>query len=65
MKNALAHAELIAVLTAVTSEAPRVMTVRKGEALPSGPLEVEQLSRAGARASRALRRRARHHGKRR
>lgn len=44
MKNALAHAELIAVLTAVTSEAPRVMTVRKGEALASGPLEVEHRS---------------------
>ncbi|MDO1583109.1 NUDIX hydrolase [Rhizobium oryzicola] len=40
MKSELAHAELIAVLTAVTSDAPRVMTVRAGEALPSGPLEV-------------------------
>ncbi|MCG5480872.1 NUDIX hydrolase [Sinorhizobium alkalisoli] len=44
MKTALAHTELIAVLTAVTNEAPRVMTVRKGEALPSGPLEVEHRS---------------------
>lgn len=44
MKNALAHAELIAVLTAVTGDAPRVMTVRNGEALPSGPLEVEHRS---------------------
>nr|WP_274706868.1 hypothetical protein [Allorhizobium sonneratiae] len=37
---ASAHAELIAVLTAVTDGAPRVMTVRSGEALPSGPFEV-------------------------
>jgi hypothetical protein len=36
----LAHAELIAVLTAVTGNDPRVMTVRSGEALPSGPFEL-------------------------
>jgi hypothetical protein len=36
----LAHAELIAVLTAVTGHEPRVMTVRSGEALPSGPFEL-------------------------
>ncbi|MCM2292770.1 hypothetical protein NAC44_10590 [Allorhizobium sp. BGMRC 0089] len=40
MLIASAHAELIAVLTAVTDGAPRVMTVRSGEALPSGPFEV-------------------------
>nr|WP_253944379.1 hypothetical protein [Pseudogemmobacter hezensis] len=33
----LAQAELIAVLAAVTGDAPRVMTVAAGEALPSGP----------------------------
>jgi hypothetical protein len=36
----LAHAELIAVLTAVTGNDPRVMTVRSGDALPSGPFEL-------------------------
>lgn len=35
-----AHAELIAMLTAVTAEQPRVMTVRSGDALPSGPFEL-------------------------
>lgn len=40
LKNALAHAELIAVLTAVTGDEPRVMTVRAGHALPSGPFEL-------------------------
>jgi len=34
------HIELIAALTAVTSDVPRVMTVRAGEALPSGPFEL-------------------------
>jgi hypothetical protein len=36
----LAHAELMAVVTAVTKDEPRVMTVRAGEALPSGPFEL-------------------------
>jgi hypothetical protein len=36
----LAHAELIAVLTAVTGGEPRVMTVRSGDVLPSGPFEL-------------------------
>lgn len=46
----LAHAELIAVLTAVTGEEPRVMTVRSGDALPSGPFELEHRSlQAGLR----------------
>jgi hypothetical protein len=36
----LAHAELMAVVAAVTSNEPRVMTVRSGEALPSGPFEL-------------------------
>jgi hypothetical protein len=36
----LAHAELMAVVTAVTGDEPRVMTVRSGEALPSGPFEL-------------------------
>lgn len=40
MTLGLAHAELIAVVTAVTKEEPRVMTVRSGEALPSGPFEL-------------------------
>ncbi|MFT4181430.1 MAG: hypothetical protein QM636_05870 [Rhizobium sp.] len=40
MTIGLAHAELIAVLTAVTGHEPRVMTVRAGEALPSGPFEL-------------------------
>lgn len=35
-----AHAELIAVLAAVTDDQPRVMTLRKGEVLPSGPFEM-------------------------
>jgi hypothetical protein len=33
------HAELIAVLTAVTGEEPRVMTIGDGVGLPSGPFE--------------------------
>ena len=50
MNDALAHAELIAVLTAVTNDEPRVMTVSKGEALPSGPFELEHRSlQAGLR----------------
>ncbi|AYG63155.1 hypothetical protein QD460_00620 [Rhizobium jaguaris] len=40
MTIGLAHAELIAVLTAVTGNDPRVMTVRSGDALPSGPFEL-------------------------
>jgi hypothetical protein len=36
----LAHAELIGVLIAVTGDRPRCMTVRGGEALPSGPFEM-------------------------
>ncbi|MDE1990857.1 MAG: hypothetical protein KGI75_00055 [Rhizobiaceae bacterium] len=40
MTLGLAHAELIAVLTAVTDSEPRVMTVRGGDALPSGPFEL-------------------------
>jgi hypothetical protein len=35
-----AHAELIAVLVAVTKEQPRVMTIGSGETLPSGPFEM-------------------------
>lgn len=50
MSVGLAHAELIAVLTAVTSDEPRVMTIRSGEALPSGPFEVAHRSlQAGLR----------------
>ncbi|SEC17571.1 hypothetical protein [Rhodobacter sp. 24-YEA-8] len=37
MTTGLAQADLIAVLAAVTGDAPRVMTVAAGEALPSGP----------------------------
>ena len=40
MSTGLANAELIAVLTAVTDHDPRVMTVRSGHALPSGPFEL-------------------------
>ncbi len=39
LPNGLAPAELIAILTAVTDNQPRVMTLRGGEALPSGPFE--------------------------
>ena len=39
MTIGLAHAELIAVVTAITGDEPRVMTVRAGLALPSGPFE--------------------------
>lgn len=39
-----ANAELIAVLTAVTSDEPRIMTLHSGEALPSGPFEHEHRS---------------------
>ncbi|SIT87020.1 NUDIX hydrolase [Pontibaca methylaminivorans] len=39
MSSGLAHAELIAVLVAVTDDEPRVMTVRAGQALPSGPFD--------------------------
>jgi len=45
-----AHTELIAVLTAVTGAEPRVMTIRSGNALPSGPFELEHRSlQAGLR----------------
>ncbi len=51
MTDDIAHTELIAVLTAVTSEQPRVMTVRQGQALPSGPFESEHRSlQSGLRA---------------
>ncbi|MDM9625533.1 hypothetical protein QTL95_06480 [Rhizobium sp. S152] len=40
MTIGFAHAELIAVLAAVTGGEPRVMTVRSGDALPSGPFEM-------------------------
>ncbi|OWW00296.1 hypothetical protein [Rhizobium sp. R693] len=40
MTIGFAHAELIAVLVAVTGGEPRVMTIRSGEALPSGPFEM-------------------------
>lgn len=47
----IAHTELIAVLSAVTGEQPRVMTVRRGQALPSGPFETEHRSlQSGLRA---------------
>src|SRR5690606_32174563 len=42
--------ELIAVLSAVTQGEPKVMTVRRGEALPSGPLQLGHRSlQAGLR----------------
>lgn len=47
----IAHTELIAVLVAVTQEQPRVMTIRHGEALPSGPFETGHRSlQTGLRA---------------
>lgn len=46
----LVHIELIAVLVAVTSDQPRVMTIRSGQALPSGPFELGHRSlQAGLR----------------
>ncbi len=46
-----ANADLIAVLVAVTDNEPRVMTVRAGEALPSGPFESQHRSlQSGLRA---------------
>lgn len=50
MTIGLAHAELIAVLSAVTGDEPRVMTIRSGDALPSGPFELGHRSlQAGLR----------------
>ena len=40
MTIGFAHAELIAVLAAVTGGEPRVMTISSGDALPSGPFEM-------------------------
>lgn len=46
-----ANAELIAVLVAVTDNEPRVMTIRAGDALPSGPFETRHRSlQSGLRA---------------
>ena len=39
MNEEAAHAELIAVVVAVTGREPRVLTIGGGSALPSGPLE--------------------------
>lgn len=51
LKSTQAQAELIAVLAAVTDGEPRVMTVRSGNALPSGPFELDHHSlQAGLRA---------------
>lgn len=51
MTNDIAHTELIAVLVAVTSEQPRVMTIRQGAELPSGPFEMGHRSlQSGLRA---------------
>ncbi len=51
MPSGLAPAELIAILTAVTDNQPRVMTLRGGEALPSGPFESSHRSlQSGLRA---------------
>ena len=40
LNSSVTHTELIAVLTAVTADQPRVMTIRSGDALPSGPFEM-------------------------
>lgn len=46
----LADAELIAVLAAVSGNEPKIMTVQSGQALPSGPFELEHRSlQAGLR----------------
>ncbi|TNE68657.1 MAG: hypothetical protein EP336_04160 [Rhodobacteraceae bacterium] len=51
MPENLAHAELIAVLVAVTDNEPRVMTLGAGAALPSGPFETGHRSlQSGLRA---------------
>ncbi|SLN71642.1 hypothetical protein ROA7450_03944 [Roseovarius albus] len=51
MLNELAPIELIAILAAVTDNQPRVMTLRGGEALPSGPFESSHRSlQSGLRA---------------
>lgn len=51
MPSGLAPAELIAVLAAVTDNQPRVMTLRGGETLPSGPFESSHRSlQSGLRA---------------
>jgi hypothetical protein len=43
--------DLVAVLTAVTNSQPRVMTIRDGAALPSGPFELDDRSlQSGLRA---------------
>jgi hypothetical protein len=44
LRAGLANADLIAVLVAVTDNEPRVMTLRAGEALPSGPFESQHRS---------------------
>ncbi len=51
MPSGLAPAELIAILIAVTDDQPRVMTLRGGNALPSGPFESSHRSlQSGLRA---------------
>jgi hypothetical protein len=47
MPVGVAHAELIAVIAAVTKGEPRVMTVREGESLPYGALEMGHRSLQG------------------
>jgi hypothetical protein len=37
--------DLVAVLAAVTDGQPRVMTIRDGAALPSGPFELDPVAR--------------------
>jgi hypothetical protein len=50
LKRELA-ANLVAVLTAVTAGQPRVMTIREGDALPSGPFQLRDRSlQSGLRA---------------
>jgi hypothetical protein len=45
------HVDLVAVLVAVSDGQPKVMTIRDGDALPSGPFEVSHRSlQAGLRA---------------
>ena len=45
------HAELVAVLAAVTQGTPRVLTTADGQLLPAGPFEVGHRSlQAGLRA---------------
>lgn len=51
MNDSVIHADLIAVLVAVTAREPRVLTINHGYALPAGPLQIGHRSlQSGLRA---------------